>query len=165
CFAAARKGARLRIHVSSVASIRTLMPADGPPAAALLEAAGFRGWTTVVLTAGETHQRLIRVVGPTGCPFGVIIAQSVVDEGELLAVVVADTHRRKGHGRRLVQTVLERMVERGVRHLFLEVRLGNRAAQRMYAQLGFEVSGRRAGFYGDEDALIMTAAIGDQAQG
>jgi len=40
----------------------------------------------------------------------------------------------------------------------LEVRAGNRVAQRLYARHGFAVVGRRLGYYSDnsEDALLMT---------
>ena len=41
---------------------------------------------------------------------------------------------------------------------FLEVRVGNEAAQEMYRRFGFQVTGRRPKYYrdNDEDAILMT---------
>jgi ribosomal-protein-alanine N-acetyltransferase len=48
---------------------------------------------------------------------------------------------------------------RGALSATLEVRLGNRVAQRLYERHGFAVVGRRLGYYSDngEDAVLMTS--------
>ena len=47
--------------------------------------------------------------------------------------------------------------KRGMKHIFLEVRVSNIAAQAMYRRLGFTAVGLRKQFYSDplEDGLIM----------
>jgi len=50
---------------------------------------------------------------------------------------------------------------------FLEVRPGNAPAVALYGSLGFQVIGRRSGYYFDtgEDALVMEARLGDDTVG
>lgn len=71
-------------------------------------------------------------------------------ESELLQVEVEAGYRRRGLGRRLLETALEGTV-------FLEVREGNAEAVALYSNFGFQVVGRRKGYYGGpvEDALVM----------
>lgn len=71
-------------------------------------------------------------------------------ESELLQVEVEVGYRRRGLGRRLLETALEGTV-------FLEVREGNAGAIELYSTLGFAVAGRRRGYYTGptEDALVM----------
>jgi ribosomal-protein-alanine N-acetyltransferase len=47
----------------------------------------------------------------------------------------------------------------GARSATLEVRVGNPSAQALYRKFGFQIVGRRKGYYKDngEDALLMTA--------
>ena len=71
-------------------------------------------------------------------------------ESELLRVEVEEGYRRRGLGRRLLETALAGTV-------FLEVRAGNVAAIALYSTLGFVTVGRRRGYYAGpvEDALVM----------
>jgi len=81
----------------------------------------------------------------------------VLDQGELGNVSVAPGWRRQGIGEGLVRTVLDRAHERGVREVFLEVRVSNTGAQRLYESYGFAEIGRRRNYYMEpvEDALVM----------
>jgi ribosomal-protein-alanine N-acetyltransferase len=54
-------------------------------------------------------------------------------------------------------------LERGARHLTLEVRITNDAALGMYRKLGFASVGLRPNYYRDEDALVMWAVDADEA--
>lgn len=78
-------------------------------------------------------------------------------QGELGDLAVHPDVRRAGIGSRLVEAVLEDARGRGLQELFLEVRQGNLSAQALYRRHGFEVVGRRRGYYRDpvEDALVM----------
>ena len=73
--------------------------------------------------------------------------------------------RRRGVARRLLATALAEGVVRGVILAFLEVRPSNTRALALYESLGFQVIGRRNGYYFDtgEDALVMEARLGDDA--
>jgi ribosomal-protein-alanine N-acetyltransferase len=53
--------------------------------------------------------------------------------------------------------VLAEAMESGVRALYLEVRDSNSAARALYASRGFDMVGRRRGYYQrpQEDALVL----------
>jgi ribosomal-protein-alanine N-acetyltransferase len=91
----------------------------------------------------------------------IIVAYSVCwqlgDELHVANIAVAPKFRRRGLGRRLLQHVLARAAERGMKSATLEVRSGNRAAQDLYVSFGFTVVGRRKRYYtkNREDALLM----------
>jgi ribosomal-protein-alanine N-acetyltransferase len=70
--------------------------------------------------------------------------------------------RRRGVARQLLGAALIEGVSRGVILAFLEVRPSNTRALALYESLGFQVIGRRNGYYFDtgEDALVMEARLG-----
>ena len=73
--------------------------------------------------------------------------------------------RRRGVGRRLLVFAMAEGLARGVTLAFLEVRPSNARAVKLYEGLGFQVIGRRTGYYFDtgEDALVMEARLGGDA--
>ena len=83
------------------------------------------------------------------------------DEAELRNIAVDPAQRRQGVGRELVAEGRRRLLELGVRQLFLEVRASNLAAQRLYLSAGFRLHSRRREYYRDppEDALILTMEL------
>ena len=93
------------------------------------------------------------------------LAQNVLDEVHIMQLAVAPQFRRLSLGSRLMQYEIERKREAGMAQMLLEVRESNRAAQRLYAALGFKQVGRRNGYYAPvdhhppEDALLMTFAL------
>jgi ribosomal-protein-alanine N-acetyltransferase len=94
------------------------------------------------------------VVGYTAC-------WTVIDQSELGNVAVAEEARGRGVGGALVDTVVERVKERGAREVFLEVRESNLTAQAIYRERGFQVVGRRRSYYAKptEDALVMRLRV------
>lgn len=81
----------------------------------------------------------------------------VEDDAHITTVAVA--RKARGHmvGKRLMLSLVDRSLESGARHLTLEVRVSNEAAQRLYERFGFRPVGRRKNYYRDEDALVMWA--------
>jgi len=75
--------------------------------------------------------------------------------------------RHRGVGRAILAAALSEGVARGVTLAFLEVRPGNAPAVALYGSLGFQIIGRRSGYYFDtgEDALVMEARLGDDTVG
>lgn len=92
---------------------------------------------------------------------GYAVVWMVANQAELGNVAVAESFRRRGVATRLVETVVEWLGGRGVREVFLEVRESNRAAQRLYEGRGFDVVGRRKGYYSRprEDALVLRRIV------
>lgn len=81
----------------------------------------------------------------------------VADEAELANLAVATSVRGRGVGALLLDALLREAAARGATATHLEVRASNRAAVALYESRGFEVSGRRKGYYSApvEDALLM----------
>ena len=75
--------------------------------------------------------------------------------GHLMNIAVAEAWRRKGLATRLLDEIEGRFKERYADVAYLEVRLGNTPAQRLYAGRGYSVVGRLPGYYRDEDGLAM----------
>lgn len=85
----------------------------------------------------------------------------ILDEAELGDIAVAPESRGGGIGSLLLELVARRVAQRGVRRLFLEVRVSNLRAQRLYARHGYVRTGRRRNYYVDprEDALVLTREL------
>jgi ribosomal-protein-alanine N-acetyltransferase len=88
---------------------------------------------------------------------GMIVVWLIVDEAHVATVATHPAYRRQGIGKRLLAHALRHMIRDGARSSFLEVRESNLAAQEMYRQFGYEVTGRRRRYYrdNDEDAILM----------
>lgn len=85
---------------------------------------------------------------------GVIIA---ADEGQILNIATHPEYRRLGHGRRIMDTIVEYSRENGVSFITLEVRESNIPAISLYEGIGFYKVGRLKGYYNTpkEDGLIL----------
>ncbi len=90
---------------------------------------------------------------------GGIIAYSIFwivqGEAHILNLAVDPEWRRKGVALTLLQSILDYMRPRTVFEVFLEVRMSNIAAIRLYKGLGFKEAYVRKQYYGDEDAIVM----------
>jgi ribosomal-protein-alanine N-acetyltransferase len=80
------------------------------------------------------------------------------DEAHVGTFAVHPEWQRHGLGEWILLGVLKRAAGLRARLVTLEVRETNRAAQALYAKVGFDTVGRRRRYYRDtgEDALIMT---------
>jgi ribosomal protein S18 acetylase RimI-like enzyme len=85
---------------------------------------------------------------------GFLVSRQVADqEREILNVAIHPQFRRMGIASELLQTEI---ASHGGVH-FLEVRESNAAARRLYEGLGFEIAGRRPGYYENpnETGIVM----------
>ncbi|RPI31403.1 MAG: ribosomal-protein-alanine N-acetyltransferase [Chloroflexota bacterium] len=89
---------------------------------------------------------------------GMIVVWLIVDEAHIATIAVLPEFRRLGIGRALLAVALRESYKKGATSATLEVRAHNLAAQQLYQDFGFDVAGRRQGYYQDnrEDALLMT---------
>jgi ribosomal-protein-alanine N-acetyltransferase len=89
---------------------------------------------------------------------GYIVCWIVEDEMHILNLATAPRYRRQGIARQLVLRALNQAYGKGARRAFLEVRVSNTAAQKLYSDLGFTGSFVRRGYYDMpiEDAVVMT---------
>lgn len=80
---------------------------------------------------------------------------------EIMNVVVSPDHRREGIGRKMMTWVLAEGKQRGCTEAFLEVRVSNAAAIKLYESFGFSVIHTRKKYYRDgEDGLVMGMNLG-----
>ena len=121
--------------------------------------------TFVSLLARDDAHLWVAEAGPTGAEeiVGHVVTWVVLDQAELGDIVVAKAWRGRGIGQRLVDTVIARVREEGVREVFLEVRESNESAQRLYLRNGFREVARRRNYYTrpHEDALVMRKNLDD----
>lgn len=92
-----------------------------------------------------------------GAVAGYVGSQTVLDSADMMNLAVSPNFRRQGIAERLVNGLMEALGEKGVKSLLLEVRISNEPAKRLYQKLGFEIVGKRPGYYEKprEDALIL----------
>ena len=81
----------------------------------------------------------------------------IAGEAQVTRVAVAKDERGKGLGRILTEALIATAWQENAEAVTLEVRKSNIAAQTVYEQTGFTVSGVRPNYYVDnkEDAIIM----------
>ena len=82
---------------------------------------------------------------------------NITKKGHIISIAVLPEYRSKGVGSALVEEALEAMsVHYGAERCYLEVRVSNATALKLYGKLGFEVEKTLTGYYSDgEDAYIM----------
>lgn len=92
-----------------------------------------------------------------GAVAGYVGSQTVLDSADMMNLAVSQDFRRQGIGERLVNCLTDALKEKGVKTLLLEVRISNEPAKQLYQKLGFEIVGKRPGYYEKprEDALIL----------
>lgn len=104
------------------------------------------------------------LAAPSGPDAGRLLAYAWamegVDEVHLLNVTVCPDHRRRGLAQRLMDALVLWSHARGQAALWLEVRMSNEAARRLYERYGFDEAGLRKRYYPvsgalREDALLM----------
>jgi ribosomal-protein-alanine N-acetyltransferase len=79
-----------------------------------------------------------------------------VKKGHVVSVAVLDQHRGKGIGKALMLEGINGVLSRKSDEIYLEVRLSNTQAIRMYQGLGFQIKSRLRSYYRDgEDAYLM----------
>lgn len=143
--------------------LRTLTLADLPQVIALeQEIFPEEAWTAGMLQEELTHPYGIYLGawdGPTLVAYGGIKGTL---EGDLMTLGVLERWRGKRLGRQLLQGLITKVGERGMRQVFLEVRAGNVAAIGLYQSVGFADQGTIRNYYRNprEDARTMKLEIG-----
>jgi ribosomal-protein-alanine N-acetyltransferase len=113
--------------------------------------------------AFRAHLRdLFLVAGAPEAICGYLVAWRLGPEAEILNLAVTKPARRSGTGRALLDAALRILAEFQTRRVFLEVRVSNLAARRLYASAGFTEIGRRRDYYRlpREDALVLARVFG-----
>lgn len=99
-----------------------------------------------------------------------IVAYAVLanqlDEAHLLNLCVAPTWQGVGYGQRMLRRMTDVARWHAAKRMLLEVRPSNLSAIHIYQQHGFEIIGKRPGYYpasrGREDAVVMALCLRPQ---
>ena len=85
---------------------------------------------------------------------GYIVGSLFMDEARILLLAVKEKYRRKGIGKRLVNTYVDSVRSRA-NMVRLEVRASNLAAQTFYFRLGFRFVGMINNYYRNGDSAYL----------
>ncbi|HUN39175.1 MAG TPA: GNAT family N-acetyltransferase [Acetobacteraceae bacterium] len=130
------------------------------PAMAAIHAASFplrEAWAEDAFALQLVMPGVFGLIHPSG---GLLLARVTMDEAEVLTLAVAPEARRHGIARALLSAAMATAKLQDAGAMFLEVAVGNAAAQALYRQAGFIEAGRRPRYYADGgDALILRAPL------
>ncbi len=114
-----------------------------------------RPWSTAQIrdTLGDLNHLSIGAFENGHC-IGYALFSHILDEAELLRVAVPQEKRQQGIATHLIKTGLHILNKKGVRRVFLEVRVDNDSAIHMYESLNFIKVSIRKNYYNDGDAVI-----------
>ncbi len=94
-----------------------------------------------------------------GAPY--VVEGSIVKKGHIVSIAVLEGYRRRGIGRRLMENALRSLKEvYECKEVYLEVRVSNLPAIRLYEKLGFKKVRIIPMYYLDgEDAYLMARPL------
>ena len=79
--------------------------------------------------------------------------------GHIVNLAIDNAWRRRGFGLRLLDELERRFLDHGAYFAYLEVRVGNTPAQRLYKRRGYEVTNVLVNYYRDEDGNRMVKIL------
>lgn len=82
------------------------------------------------------------------------------DSADIENVAVSEAYRRSGVGQSIMEELVRFAASRKVKKVFLEVRVSNSAAMKLYLKCGFKGAYARTRYYSDgEDCLVMVKEL------
>lgn len=83
-----------------------------------------------------------------------------VKKGHVVSVAILEEHRGKKVGTILMEEAINGLISRKTEEVYLEVRVSNSAAIKMYEKLNFKLKSRLKSYYRDgEDAYLMALEL------
>ena len=115
----------------------------------------YEPWPDIAVRGELTNKLALWLVAvEDGEVVGYVGSQTVLQEADMMNIAVADSHRRRGIAKMLVEELIRQL---DAYQLTLEVRASNAPAIALYEALGFRQVGLRKNYYRKpkEDALIL----------
>lgn len=117
------------------------------------------------LASGYEARMLLRA----GTLVGYFVAMQGVGEAHLLNITVAPEFQGQGHARALMAALRQWAVQVAAQRIWLEVRVSNARAIRLYEGLGYQRVNIRKDYYpglglAREDALVMFLSLDESEQ-
>ncbi len=142
--------------------IRDLRPGDVPAVVAIERASFTTPWSEILFRNEIYKPRsLPKVAIIEDKIVGYICSNYLLDEGHILNVTVHPDFRKQGIASLLVHGITDLLNKEGCCVIYLEVRISNEAALRMYEKAGFRIISARKAYYSlpIEDAVIMSLQL------
>jgi ribosomal-protein-alanine N-acetyltransferase len=146
--------------------IREMSNEDVPEILEIEKASYTMPWSaTSFLSEIYSPHSITRVAEFNGTIVSYICVKKVADEGHLLNLTVHPDYRRRGIARMLFNDAIDDLLANNCRFLYLEVRVSNNVAIRMYKDLNFKIVGTRKDYYirPTENALVMMLELKTQS--
>jgi [ribosomal protein S18]-alanine N-acetyltransferase len=81
---------------------------------------------------------------------------SILEEAHITLLAIHPDHQGKGLGKFLLSSLLKEAIKLSLERATLEVKASNEIALSLYQKFGFQIAGRRKGYYQDgEDGLVL----------
>ncbi len=91
---------------------------------------------------------------------GYALGSCISDELHIQNIAIDKQWQRKGIAKKLMARMEEEAVARNCRHFYLEVRINNQPAIKLYEKLGYNILYTRYHYYLDrDDAYVMTKEL------
>ncbi|HBW14212.1 MAG TPA: ribosomal-protein-alanine N-acetyltransferase [Proteiniclasticum sp.] len=82
------------------------------------------------------------------------------EDADIINIAVKNKHQRLGIGKTVLSELIRQLKAKGIQNVFLEVRVSNLPAQKLYKSFGFITLTKRERYYiNGEDALVMNLQI------
>jgi len=140
-------------------AVRTAASADIPAMGRLFEEAFDEPYGAAAVGDLLKPPSAWALVAETDRPIGFLIAQTAADEAEILSIGVSAGYRRKGVGKTLINSLLQRASLKGAAKIFLEVAADNAGGIALYEAAGFERVGLRRNYYKRRGGVYVDALI------
>lgn len=155
-----------REPVRSNVIVRDAVPSDADNIAKIEELCFPIPWSkeSILHDIEENNLATVLVAECDGAFAGYADIWVIAGEGQLNNIAVMPEMRGRHVGLAVMQELIARLEEAHAYEMSLEVREGNSPAINLYDRLGFEVIGKREGYYLDngDNALIMKLDIEEE---
>lgn len=119
-------------------------------------------WRSELVSAHTWYVVVVRADAPTEVlGYAGLLSLPGARDGDVQTIGLSAELRGHGLGRELMRRLHDEATRRGVREMFLDVRVDNPVAQGLYRSFGYEPIGVRKGYYQPDnvDALVMRAEL------
>ncbi len=150
-------------RVVNLARVRVLQLSDLPRIMPLENAAYDFPWSEAIFRDCFNANDTGLAIELEGAFLGYALLSVAAGEAHILNVVIDSTQRSQGLGKQLVKRLIDQARWHRVERIFLEVRVSNAIARRLYICLGFLEIGTRKAYYpgrqSREDAVVMALQL------
>ncbi len=123
-----------------------------------------KGWSLQIFQQSLSRNRgFVLVERSTNSITGYGICEVILDEFHILNICIHPDFQQQGLGKKILHFLVEKAREFSCKDIFLEVRVSNSIAIKMYSACGFNESGIRKNYYPGEtdreDACQMCLSL------